>query len=475
MSQTRTRSRRTAVKRNLSVDDINSASSLHSISMENLNESWKTGSNGTGRVVVNSKRRRKQKLCLPQSKESRQTNSQPALQTTEIPAGENHVANEVDTELLTVDQNNVTTDKVPADYINEINALNATVKSLQTKLNFILSFLGIPNDEITQSDQYQYKTVTDSSAIQSESIPNMVVNNNLPQSRKSYADVAQKPSLSLPLRNAVISAVYTDFEEKDRRAKNIVISGLLISSTSDKVAVENLCHSEFGFIPHITKCRRLGQPRQGRVQPTLVTLQSVTDAEFLIRNAKTLRRSSDPVVKDSVYINPDMTRAEALTAYERRCRRRAMAAQRNSTTQSTQSTRMDQQQTTQLDSGRSVRSVPNPSDNETTQSISVINTREPSLHLTATSSSTDQPQLEPCRSVPDRSEDETIQPINVIDAREPSLMDASSLAAQSGSNEITDTIEMTPSSGQLDPAAAPFAPVTTTVDVHLRDPMVFLL
>lgn len=142
----------------------------------------------------------------------------------------------------------------------------------------------------------------------------------------SYANIVNKPAaLSVPFRNAVVSAVYADFEEKDRRAKNVVISGLLLSSSSDKVAVEKLCSTEFRFVPQINRCRHLGQPRSGHIQPVLVVLESVTDAEFLVKNAKLLRHSTDPIVKKSVFINADLTKAEALTAYQRRCRRRELA------------------------------------------------------------------------------------------------------------------------------------------------------
>ena len=38
------------------------------------------------------------------------------------------------------------------------------------------------------------------------------------------------------------------------------------------------------------------QPRDGRVQPLLVVLQSVDDVEFLINNAKCLRRPTDHII-----------------------------------------------------------------------------------------------------------------------------------------------------------------------------------
>ena len=100
---------------------------------------------------------------------------------------------------------------------------------------------------------------------------------------------------------------------------------------SDKLSVESLCRTEFGFTPHIVRCRRLGQVRVDQIQPVLVMLQSATDAEFFINNAKSLRESSNPRVKRSVYINADLTKAEAQIAYRERSRRRALTAARNST------------------------------------------------------------------------------------------------------------------------------------------------
>jgi len=57
-------------------------------------------------------------------------------------------------------------------------------------------------------------------------------------------------------------------------------------------------------------------------------LETIDEANYLIRNAKSLRQSRDPAVQSSVYVNPDLTKAEALTAYQRRCRRRELVATR---------------------------------------------------------------------------------------------------------------------------------------------------
>ena len=190
---------------------------------------------------------------------------------------------------------------------------------------------------------------------------------------RSQQPTNQTPTiLSAPLRRAVILAVYIDFEEKDRRAKNVVFTGVPTTCISDKASVERLCHAEFGFSPQIVKCRRLGQPRSGYIQPLLFILQTVEEAEFLIKNAKLLRQSRDAAIRDSVYINPDQTKAEALAAYRRRCGRRELAAARN-TTRSTSVT------------GNNSDAAPHP------HPISVLSTRVPSVG---------QPAVPPVTSVP---------------------------------------------------------------------------
>ena len=46
------------------------------------------------------------------------------------------------------------------------------------------------------------------------------------------------------------------------------------------------------------------------------------DAELVISHAKELRNASDEYVRAKVYINADLTTAEAKAAYEQRCPRR---------------------------------------------------------------------------------------------------------------------------------------------------------
>jgi len=138
-------------------------------------------------------------------------------------------------------------------------------------------------------------------------------------------------SLDVHVLHAVVSAVHSDFAEHDRRSRNIIISGLSIASgVNDKQHAENLLKDEFAVSVDVVKCRRLDRQPAGRIQPLLAVLPSASDATYFIENARRLRYSTDPLVFESVYINADLTKAEALAAHQRRCRRREMtAAHRN--------------------------------------------------------------------------------------------------------------------------------------------------
>ena len=345
---------RSAVKRVLSMDDLNTLS--HS---QPADDAF-IGRTSGAYVVTNSKRRRKFKQpssqTLPGSSQQHSLSQNDAANRQQL---YDEVINDVvnktcndnnditdrgydcETSAAIINQNgNVTMSSDVFDsIIGDINSLKTTVSALRNQLNFVLSFLGITDNSLLSNVDFPPLKVTSAIISQSDSNSgssrrtvdgeNSITvsdQNNQSQSttRPSYANTVQGSSLlSVPLRNAVISAVYSDFEEKDRRAKNIVISGLSPStSSSDKTLIENLCHTEFQLNPHIVKCRRLGKPSSDRVQPILVVFQTVHEADFLIKNAKRLRQSSNPTVKISVYINPDLTKAESLAAYRRRCRRR---------------------------------------------------------------------------------------------------------------------------------------------------------
>jgi regulator of replication initiation timing len=127
-----------------------------------------------------------------------------------------------------------------------------------------------------------------------------------------------------------VKAMYLDLNLKKQRANNIVISGMPPTQSPDHEtkAVVELLASEFDWDRElwpgvsVVRCRRLGQPQEGKCQPLLVTLDTQMQAEFYIKNARELRNSSQSEVRKNVFINPDLTQAEARAAYELRQRRK---------------------------------------------------------------------------------------------------------------------------------------------------------
>jgi hypothetical protein len=198
--------------------------------------------------------------------------------------------------------------------LNEtIKVLQSQVKDLTTRLDFVLSFLGIPTD----------KSLSTAAAIGPDVGPTTAV--------RSYSDVlvgkktvTSEPSLSAPLRQAVVSAVYTDIRSQERRAANIVVSGLTHDAAiSDSEQVVHLVRNELHVSCDVIRSRRLGKPILGRIQPVLVTLKTREQAEHVLSRAKNLRQSTNVTIRHNIYINHDVTPAQAASDYQARCARRA--------------------------------------------------------------------------------------------------------------------------------------------------------
>jgi hypothetical protein len=130
------------------------------------------------------------------------------------------------------------------------------------------------------------------------------------------------------LRQSMVAAVYLDQRDKDRRAGSFIISGLPTSTAyPDKVLVSELCSEEFNVKIDIISIKRLGKlsspsSSSNKIQPLLVHVKNPDNAKLILSSARKLRRSTVPFVCENVYINPNLTKAEADAAYELRCRRR---------------------------------------------------------------------------------------------------------------------------------------------------------
>jgi len=76
----------------------------------------------------------------------------------------------------------------------------------------------------------------------------------------------------------------------------------------------------------------------GRVRPALVTVQQARD---VIASAQGLRKSDNRYVREHVYINPDLTKAQAAAAYQSMATGRATHTNGDNTRQNQSLTRKD--------------------------------------------------------------------------------------------------------------------------------------
>ena len=126
---------------------------------------------------------------------------------------------------------------------NEVDLLKATVRSLESKLERVLSFLGLnstePIDELSKSTYTTAASSLVSSGI-TQLVPDVDANHNSIQ-RDEHAQPAT-------LKDVVLNAIQRDSRTRENRAKSIVVSGLEVQSgLSDVNNVMQLFSNEFNF------------------------------------------------------------------------------------------------------------------------------------------------------------------------------------------------------------------------------------
>jgi len=243
-----------------------------------------------------------------------------------------------------------------------IGQQQAVINKLTTRLEFVMSFLGI-NDPDQINISHSKSTNPSNNAGGSLSWPLLQSTSN-PQSAGSVDPSARSTNVSAAsaatsgrsaqrppnLIDNILSAVYADKNEKERRAKSVVVTDLADqSNVADKDLFHNICSSQFGIDLQIIICKRLGSTVEGRIQPLLVMLPSAQTASELVTMSKSLSRSTNVSLR-SMYINHNLTRAEARSAYELRCQRRTAAQRRQEQQQQQQQAQqqVQQQQSQQL-------------------------------------------------------------------------------------------------------------------------------
>lgn len=144
-----------------------------------------------------------------------------------------------------------------------------------------------------------------------------------PYPRQSHQPFPQQPPpQGNPTQSQPLSLVevHRELEEKRKRASNVVVHGL---APKEGVSDDNLfcqfMEDNLKLKPHFKrdKCRRLGKKVANKIQPLHITFTSTIAAADILASAGALRKSHP-----TVFLNPDLTPAEARLAYEDRVKRR---------------------------------------------------------------------------------------------------------------------------------------------------------
>jgi len=130
--------------------------------------------------------------------------------------------------------------------------------------------------------------------------------------------------------------VYLAMQDLTRRKSNVIVTGLPEPTDTtnadihlaDQNTFTRFCEENLTVKPAVSHkgCMRLGQQDGVRPRRLLVHLTSDEAASQVLQAAKSFNRNSRSSSHQPVYINPDLSPAEAKLAFERRQRRRTARA-----------------------------------------------------------------------------------------------------------------------------------------------------
>lgn len=154
---------------------------------------------------------------------------------------------------------------------------------------------------------------------------------SFPNALPSWSDIVRRKLPRNLINNFKHSVLLHGSIDKEEARQCLIVSGL--EPTADKPDSElfsAMFQDEFDIKPDIFKTNRLGKNNQpeGKTKPFLVILREVTQVQKLLACARPLRRSTDAATRYRVFINPNLTKAEAEAAYQLREKRRQLPQQR---------------------------------------------------------------------------------------------------------------------------------------------------
>jgi hypothetical protein len=198
--------------------------------------------------------------------------------------------------------------------------------------NFVLSYIGIDDTDVLIDDPTHPDSggsrATAEAGKQKEPVTDtadVAAADKDTNGQELWSEVVSKRHRHLRVdtfQRSIVAAVYMDQAIKKRRENSLVVTGLVPTTKSDVELFSDLCAAEFHVQPDVVSVKRLGQPLVDRVQPLLVYLKHADQTKQLVGSARQLRRSTNSVVRETVFINPNLTKAEADAAYRARVQRR---------------------------------------------------------------------------------------------------------------------------------------------------------
>lgn len=222
--------------------------------------------------VVKNKRRRRQDQWQQRSRQptKKSTQSQQLMQDVieSVASQRSHHNSSSDSdssEMSCCDDNYL----LPVDSntsADEIKRLQSTVKTLQSQVDFLLSFLGITQSAVPTNTKA------------AGTLKNKTTDIPVASNSGTYAAAAAVGvhKLQGPVREAVLTTMYSELHARESMHNNLVIYGLApVSGSSDSDIVIDVCVAEFGFKPDIVKTTRLGKINPGKTQPLLVSLKTI--------------------------------------------------------------------------------------------------------------------------------------------------------------------------------------------------------
>ena len=225
-----------------------------------------------------------------------------------------------------------------------VDSQNALIAKITSQLNFVLSFLDIENHNDGPNNTKLNQAESSSSSIGANPTLNEAA--LYTKSTQSFAEIVRQSvrsfSHELIKPKEVAAVMYKEQINKTQRENSFIVSGLpAVDDKPDGERIEQLCLKEFQESVNLVSCKRIGHQLPGKPRRLLVYLRSRDQAHKIIQTAKILRQSEDLYVSNNVYINPNLTEAEAKAQFEDRQRRRLKGTQNGSSNCSSNARRMN--------------------------------------------------------------------------------------------------------------------------------------